>query len=412
MRIVDRFPHEVVEDRLRIPMSDGIHLAGRIWRPSTSAQRPVPAVLEYIPYRQRDLTAVRDAMHHPYFAGHGFAGVRVDLRGSGDSEGVLTDEYLEQELATRRRCWPGSPPSRGARAHRDDGHLVGRLQRAAGRRAPAARASGRSSRVCFTDDRYADDVHYMGGCLLTRQPVAGRRRCSPTTPARPTRQVVGDRWREMWLERLRRQRALAGGVAAPPAPRRLLAARLGLRGLRRDRVPGARGQRLGRRLLQRRLPAAGRARRAAQGAGRSVVAQVPAPRPARARAIGFLQELRALVGPLAQGRGQRRDGRAHAARLDAGQRAAVDGVRGAARAAGSAEASWPSPRVHPRRAALGDHRIAAPATGATAADRLTSRRRCPSAIRRQVVPLRRAAGPALRPARGGRRLAGLRQPRR
>jgi len=98
MRIVDRFPHEVVEDRLRIRMSDGTHLAGRVWRPTTSATRPVPAVLEFIPYRQRDLTAVRDSMHHPYLAGHGFAGVRVDLRGSGDSEGVLTDEYLEREL--------------------------------------------------------------------------------------------------------------------------------------------------------------------------------------------------------------------------------------------------------------------------------------------------------------------------
>ena len=74
----------------------------------------MPAVLEFIPYRQRDLTAVRDSMHHPYFAGHGFAGVRVDLRGSGDSEGVLTDEYLERERATPRRCWPGSRRSRGA----------------------------------------------------------------------------------------------------------------------------------------------------------------------------------------------------------------------------------------------------------------------------------------------------------
>lgn len=51
-----------------------------------------------IPYWKRDLTAVRDSIHHPYMAGHGYACLRVDLRGSGDSEGVLTDEYLEQEL--------------------------------------------------------------------------------------------------------------------------------------------------------------------------------------------------------------------------------------------------------------------------------------------------------------------------
>ena len=44
MRIVDRFPHEVVEDRLRIRMSDGTHLAGRVaevvGRPGI---HPVPA---------------------------------------------------------------------------------------------------------------------------------------------------------------------------------------------------------------------------------------------------------------------------------------------------------------------------------------------------------------------------------
>ena len=56
----------------------------------------MPAILEFIPYRQRDLTAVRDSIHHPYLAGHG-CWIRVDLRGSGDSEGILTDEYLEQE---------------------------------------------------------------------------------------------------------------------------------------------------------------------------------------------------------------------------------------------------------------------------------------------------------------------------
>jgi len=112
MRIVDRFPHEVVEDRLRIRMSDGTHLAGRVWRPTTSATRPVPAVLEFIPYRQRVLTAVRDSMHHPYLAGHGFAGVRVDLRGSGDSEGVLTDEYLERELCDAEEvlAWLAAQP--------------------------------------------------------------------------------------------------------------------------------------------------------------------------------------------------------------------------------------------------------------------------------------------------------------
>ena len=54
-------------------------------------------MLEYIPYRKNDGTALRDAPIHHYFAGHGYASVRVDMRGSGDSDGVMEDEYLPQE---------------------------------------------------------------------------------------------------------------------------------------------------------------------------------------------------------------------------------------------------------------------------------------------------------------------------
>ena len=57
----------------------------------------MPALLEYLPYRKDDATAARDAVRHPYLAGHGYASVRVDMRGSGDSDGLLLDEYLPQE---------------------------------------------------------------------------------------------------------------------------------------------------------------------------------------------------------------------------------------------------------------------------------------------------------------------------
>jgi len=39
----------------------------------------------------------RDALTHPYFAGHGYASVRVDIRGTGESDGLLSDEYSQQE---------------------------------------------------------------------------------------------------------------------------------------------------------------------------------------------------------------------------------------------------------------------------------------------------------------------------
>ena len=72
-------------------------LAAKIWLPDDAEQNPVPAILEYLPYRKRDGTYERDALTHPCLAGHGYAGVRVDIRGSGKSTGLLFDEYARQE---------------------------------------------------------------------------------------------------------------------------------------------------------------------------------------------------------------------------------------------------------------------------------------------------------------------------
>ena len=82
-----------------IPLSDGTELAARIWRPVSADRRPAPAVLEYIPYRRGDVTAHRDHTIHAEFARAGYVSVRVDLRGAGDSTGIMTDEYSETELA-------------------------------------------------------------------------------------------------------------------------------------------------------------------------------------------------------------------------------------------------------------------------------------------------------------------------
>src|ERR1700730_12332004 len=67
-----------------IPLKDGTMLAARIWLPDDAEQNPVPAILEYLPYRKRDGTYERDALTHPYLAGYGYAGVRVDIRGCGE----------------------------------------------------------------------------------------------------------------------------------------------------------------------------------------------------------------------------------------------------------------------------------------------------------------------------------------
>src|ERR1700722_750021 len=98
--IVKDFPRAVREiEHVLIPLRDGTQLAARIWLPEDAESDPVPAILEYLPYRKRDGTYERDALTHPYLAGHGYAGVRVDIRGTGESDGLLADEYSLQELA-------------------------------------------------------------------------------------------------------------------------------------------------------------------------------------------------------------------------------------------------------------------------------------------------------------------------
>src|SRR5260370_42046405 len=98
MNVKTEYPRAIREiAHVWIPLADGTRLAARIWLPDEAEQNPVPAILEYIPYRKNDGTALRDALMHPYFAGHGYAALRVDLRGSGDSDGILYDEYLPQE---------------------------------------------------------------------------------------------------------------------------------------------------------------------------------------------------------------------------------------------------------------------------------------------------------------------------
>jgi uncharacterized protein len=202
VEIVDNFPKTIKEIEFeRIPLSDGIYLSCRYWLPVDATETPVPAILEYIPYCTRDGTAARDEAMHPYFAGHGYAAVRVDIRGSGESQGVLLDEYLklEQDDALEVIAWIAAQPwcngSVGIMG-KSWGGFNG-LQVAA-RRPPALKCV---VSVFSTDDRYADDVHYIGGCMATQNPewafVMFPSMARPPDPA-----LVGEGWREMWQQRL------------------------------------------------------------------------------------------------------------------------------------------------------------------------------------------------------------------
>ena len=183
-----------------IPMPDGIRLAARIWLPANCSER-LPAVLEYIPYRKRDLVRARDERNHPYFAARGFACLRVDMRGSGDSEGVMTDMYSEHELDDARRVieWTAGQAWSNGRVGMFGTSWGGTASLQAAVDAPEPLKAVLAN--CATCDRFEDDIHWMGGCLLTDSLEWGA-----TLPAilacPPDSATVGDAWMQIWLDRL------------------------------------------------------------------------------------------------------------------------------------------------------------------------------------------------------------------
>src|SRR5215813_2574198 len=141
MKTVTALPRKIREiENTFIPLRDGTRLAARIWLPEDAESNPVPAILEYLPYRKRD--------------------------GTCESDGVLLDEYLklEQDDCLEVFQWLAKQPwCTGACG------MIGiswggfnGLQMAA-RRPPELKAV---ISLCSTDDRYADDIHAMGGCML------------------------------------------------------------------------------------------------------------------------------------------------------------------------------------------------------------------------------------------------------
>ncbi|MFF4243909.1 CocE/NonD family hydrolase [Streptomyces sp. NPDC001822] len=200
MQIRTAFPYETTHEDLYIPLAGGTRLYARIWRPVTD--EPVPALLEYLPGRLSDMTAPRDRQRHPWYAGHGYASVRVDARGHGNSEGAPGDPGGATELA--------------------DGvavvHWLARQEWCSGRvgmlgiswgglnslriAALAPEPLKAVVTVCSPDDRFGDDFRHPGGSV----PGAGlhaRASALLASVSRPPDPAdVGDGWREMWLSRL------------------------------------------------------------------------------------------------------------------------------------------------------------------------------------------------------------------
>ncbi len=189
-------------DYVWIPVRDGTRLAARVWLPVDAEADPVPGILEAVPYRLSDGMATRDVLIHPYWAARGYACLRVDLRGSGESDGVLEDEYhpQEQEDLLDVIAWIAAQPwCTGAVGMTGISWGGFNSLQLAARRPPALKAV---ITLMSTDDRYADDVHYKGGCILATDLLHWSTcmlhwQCQP-----PHEAAVGERWRELWEQRL------------------------------------------------------------------------------------------------------------------------------------------------------------------------------------------------------------------
>ena len=197
----------VIEDQ-PIEMPDGCRLSARVWMPKDAVDNPVPVILEHLPYRKRDGTIVRDSLTHPWMAGQGYACIRVDMRGNGDSEGLMEDEYTKQELqdacdviawATAQRWCSGTAGMMGISWGGFNSLQVAAL------RPPALKAI---ITICSTVDRFADDIHFKGGCLLGENfGWAANMLSYSSRPPDPL--LIGPGWRELWLNRLKEMPFLA-----------------------------------------------------------------------------------------------------------------------------------------------------------------------------------------------------------
>lgn len=190
-----------IQEHIWITMSDGARLGARLWLPDGIESAPVPAVLEYIPYRKRDGTRGRDEPMHGYFAQNGYAAIRVDMRGTGESDGHMADEYLKQEQddALEVIAWIAAQPwcdGNVGMMGKSWGGFNG-LQVAA-LRPPALKAI---ITAYSTDNRFTDDIHYMGGLLLNDNLWWGTIMLAyQSRPLDP--EIVGEEWRARWIERL------------------------------------------------------------------------------------------------------------------------------------------------------------------------------------------------------------------
>ena len=188
------------DDETWIEMADGVRLAVSLVLPDGDG--PWPSILEALPYRKDDLTVSYRGEYCRLADEGGFAVARVDVRGTGSSEGIATDEYPPEEQTDLAEviAWLASQPwSNGNVGMYGTSYSGFNSLQLAARRPPALKA------VCAiyaTDDCFTDDVHYVGGSLRALDLVDYPTYMIAANALPPVPAVYGDGWREEWRRRV------------------------------------------------------------------------------------------------------------------------------------------------------------------------------------------------------------------
>jgi putative CocE/NonD family hydrolase len=188
---------------VRLPTRDGLTLSANLFMPvPRDPGEKFPALLEMIPYRKDDWRCAADHRRMTYFAQRGYVGCRLDIRGTGSSEGIALDEYTRAEtqdgydavewLAAQPWC-NGSVGMWGISYGGFTSIQVAKLQ------PPHLKAI---APMYATDDRYTDDVHYVGGCMAASEVAqyAVSQIAMNAMPPKP--EDAGQNWAAQWKERL------------------------------------------------------------------------------------------------------------------------------------------------------------------------------------------------------------------
>ncbi len=179
-----------------ITMSDGVRLAADLyWPKDVIDDKKFPILLEYLPYR-KDESRARNYALYSYFLENGYIVARVDIRGTGNSEGItVPHEYSDIELDDGEEVieWLSKQDWSTGKIGMFGISWGGfnSIQMAM-RNPPALKAF---ISVMATDYLYQEDVHYMDGIMVAGDSWMMRHDLDNSIPGAPEFKM-DDEWIE------------------------------------------------------------------------------------------------------------------------------------------------------------------------------------------------------------------------